>query len=445
VIEPPRRAPVTDLSPGLPTELPEHYIPLQDVIVTVRPGGVNVRTEPDINSHRAGNLLEGERHRALGLIFRDYTWLHIPWQRDDQPDQSAWIAGDYTDFPRSKAYDQVSYAWYDADPVLEFRRTLLKDMLRLRSTAPEKIAQVDHLEGEALYKLEDTLTRQTMLPQYARFWQMQEFLGLPDPFEHLPVQVLPPHLIDEIEFSGFGPNTFAFENWQVFYETTRGLHSGVDLIVPEGSPLIAVCDGVVVDFRFLRNRAERSLAIRAYLPEQYRTPDGARVLSNVVVAYGHLTGDPTSELVFVGDEVYAGEIIGTSGWPLYTRNDGSLGIQYNNPHLHLEVHLVTNGTAKFGSRHPFNPLLFWSPRMIALQARLATHRNQAPYPAGGHPYGRLGFFSLGTFAYDPPTPIVWEYEPNRQAVWPEGVYNLEEMIRWLQTFDPYPTDGSSLV
>jgi hypothetical protein len=242
------------------------------------------------------------------------------------------------------------------------------------------------------------------------------------------------------QFGGFGPNTFAFRNWELFYDATRGMHNGVDYVVPEGSPLIAVADGVLVDFRFLDNPEERSLALRPYLPEQYRTPEGARVLSNVIVAYGHLTGDPAGEIVHVGDEVRAGQIIGTSGWPVYTRDDGSTGIQYNNAHLHLEVHLVTNGTARFGSRHPFNPLLFWTPRLIAWQARLAADDDLPPYPTSGQPYGRLGFFSVGTFAYDPPTPNVWRYTPTREMPWPPGVYSLSAMIDWLQTFAPYPVD-----
>jgi hypothetical protein len=165
------------------------------------------------------------------------------------------------------------------------------------------------------------------------------------------------------------------------------------------------------------------------------------VLSNVIVAYGHLTGDPTSQLVRVGSTVSAGQIIGTSGWPVYIRDDGSLAVQHNNAHLHLEIHLVTDGQRKFGSRQPLNPLLFWSPRWIAFQARLATRDDPSPYPSEGQPWGKLGFFSIGCFRYEPPS-IVWGFEPQRGAVWPEGVYDLDNMIKLLSAFAPYPVDGS---
>jgi hypothetical protein len=84
-------------------------------------------------------------------------------------------------------------------------------------------------------------------------------------------------------------------------------------------------------------------------------------------------------------------------------------------------------------------MLFWAPRLIAWQARLAGHSGIAPYPTGGQPYGRLGFFSVGAFSYDPRTPLIWNYEPTRENPWPEGVYDLPGMIAYLQTFEPYST------
>ncbi len=207
---------------------------------------------------------------------------------------AAWIAGEFTDFPRARTYNQVTAAWMESGAVLEFRRGLMRDLLHARGADADQIAQVDQLAGDTLRKLEDTLTRQTVPAGYVKFWQMQERLGLPAPFDVFPVQIVAPSGDQALEFNGFGPNTFAFENWPVYYEKTRGLHNGVDFVVPEGSPLIAVADGVIVDFEFLGDAAERSLALRPYLPEQYRQPDGSRVLSNVIVAYGHLTGDPTS-------------------------------------------------------------------------------------------------------------------------------------------------------
>ncbi len=404
--------------------------------MSVRAGGVNVRAAPDATSEKLGSLDEGDQRRVDALVWGDYSWLRIAW-----PGRSgaAWIAGEFTDFPRARTYSQVTAAWMESGAALEFRRGLMRDILHARGADADQIAQVDQMAGDTLRKLEDTLTRQTVPAGYVKFWQMQERLGLPAPFDVFPVQIVPPAGIESLEFSGFGPNTFAFENWEVYYEKTRGLHNGVDFIVPEGSPLIAVADGEIVDFEFLGDAAEQSLALRPYLPEQYRQPDGSRVLSNVIVAYGHLTGDPTAQIVHVGSTVQAGQMIGTSGWPVFTREDGSVGVQHNNAHLHLETHLITDGQRRLGSRQPFNPLLFWSPRLIALQARLGAQRS--PYPTEGQPWGRLGFFSLGCFRYEPPT-IVWKFEPKPGTIWPGGIYDLKGMIELVGTYAPYPVDSS---
>jgi murein DD-endopeptidase MepM/ murein hydrolase activator NlpD len=416
-------------------------LPLHDVTVTVRPVGTDVRAEPDAAGDKIGTLSDGDQWGALALLFGDYTWLSVPWPQRDSA-AGGWIAGESTDFSRSAAYDQVAVAWYESDAVLGFRRALARDVLKVRGADPAQAARVDTLSGDNLRRLEEQLTRQAVPPGYVEFWQMQDRLGLPDPFDYLPVHTAPPAGIDSLEFAGFGPTLFAFENWPIFYDNTRGMANGVDFFVPEGSPLIAVADGVIVDFPFLANPADKSLALRPYLPDKYRKPDGSRVLSNVLVGYGYLTGDPTVQIVRAGDEVQAGQIIGTSGWPLYTRDDGSVEIQAANAHLHLEVHLVTDGQQDLGSHQPFNPLLFWTPRLIALQARLAMHSGRPPYPSGGEPFGRLGFFSIGCFRYAPPT-VIWAYEPSREAIWPPGVYDLTGMIALLQTFAPYPLDGSS--
>ena len=396
---------------------------------------------PDATGDRIGALSGGDQWGALALLFGEYTWLNLPWPHRDSA-AGGWIPGESTDFSRSTAYDQVAAAWYESDAVLGFRRALARDVLKVRGADPAQAARVDTLSGDNLRRLEEQLTRQAVPPGYVEFWQMQDQLGLPDPFDYLPVHTAPPAGIDSLEFWGFGPTLFAFENWSIYYDNTRGMASGVDFFVPEGSPLIAVADGVMVDFLFLANPAEKSLALRPYLPEKYLKPDGSRVLSNVIVGYGHLTGDPTAQIVHAGDEVRAGQIIGTSGWPVYTRDDGSVEIQANNAHLHLEVHLITDGQQNLGSHQPFNPLLFWTPRLIALQARLAMHSGRPPYPSGGEPFGRLGFFSIGCFRYMPPT-VIWAYEPSREAIWPDGVYDLAGMIALLPAFAPYPLDGSS--
>jgi len=199
-----------------------------------------------------------------------------------------------------------------------------------------------------------------------------------------------------------------------------------------------VADGVIVDFPFLPDPADRGLALRLFLPPKYLREDGSRVLSNIVIGYGHVGG----ALAQIGQEVRAGEIIGSSGWPLLTLEDGTAVAQRNNAHLHLEAHFVTDGAARLDPVTPLNPLLLFTPRLVAWQARLATQHNGPPYPSDGQPFGRLGFFSVGAFSTEPDS-IVWEHQVTRSEPWPEGIYTLEGLLEWARSFEPYPLDGSS--
>lgn len=420
---------------------PEDFLPLHDVQVTVQEGGTAARAEPSLDAETLGTLPEGTRREADGLVFGEFTWLRTPWEGpESEPDQDAWIPGEDTDFPRSTAYNQVDGSWYESEAVLAFRRSLVRDLLRVRNADRDRIAEVDTLSGAALEELEVALTRETIPPLYHDFWAMQLHLGLPDPFTCLPVQTTPPAGIEAMGFSGFGPTTYALDNWMYEYDASRGLHPGVDYLVPEGTPLIAVADGVIVEFPFLHDPADRSLALRPFLPEKFRRDDGSRVLSNVIVGYGHVSAD-SPPLVHAGQEVRAGEIIGNSGCPMFTTDEGSVIAQRNNPHLHLEVHFVTDGRARLDAQTPLNPLLFFTPRLVAWQARLATQRNGAPYPSDGQPFGRLGFFSVGAFSYEPAT-IVWDHQVTRSEPWPEGVYPLDGLLDWARSFEPYPLDGA---
>jgi hypothetical protein len=405
-------------------------VSLRDTMVTVRRGGAVARREPSSDSQKLGDLRGGEHRWARALSWGEYTWLQIPWDAPDVP--SAWIPAELTDFPRSTGYTQAVRAWYESEAVLDFRRGLLRDLLRVRGTASD---QVSRLSGDGLLQLEQSLAGQTMIPEYGNFWRLQDQIGLPDAFDLLPVHTSPPALIDAFDFVGFGPNSFAFKNWELYYEDARGLHTGVDYVVPEGSPLIAVCDGMI-ESAPAPDLPDEPLVLRPYLPVRYRNDDGSRQLSNVVVIYEHLMGDPTSQIVAPGDEVTAGQIIGTSGWPVYSLGERTV-VQRNNPHLHVEVHLVTDGEDSFGMRYPLNPLLLWTPRLIALQARLASHGDGAPYPTAGHPFGRLGFFSVGMFDTDSSLPVFWSYEPTANQPWPSGVYSLEATVDWLKGFEPY--------
>ena len=55
--------------------------------------------------------------------------------------------------------------------------------------------------------------------------------------------------------------------------------------------------------------------------------------------------------------------------------------------------------------------------------------------------GKLGFFSVAQFAYEPPAPRVWDYEPTREAPWPPGVYSLDSLFERLSAFQPYSAPG----
>jgi len=119
--------------------LPGDAIPLRGVTVTVRQGGVNVRAEPDKASPKLGELNEGDKRRADALLFDDFTWLRIPWPRGAGGD-TAWIAAEFTDFPRSRHYTQVTDAWYESAPALDFRRALMRDLLQARGADAASIA-----------------------------------------------------------------------------------------------------------------------------------------------------------------------------------------------------------------------------------------------------------------------------------------------------------------
>lgn len=423
-------------------DAPADMVGLADeTVARVHEDGADVYQGPDRSEPVIGSLEGGEFVPVTGLVWRQDTWLQTPWWEQPQ----AWLVGEETDFARSTAYSQVVEAWYASEAVMRFRRDLVRDIMRVRSADQDRIAAIETLDSDTLSEMEENLAEQTMLSGYHGLWRLARHLGLPDRFRQLPVQPQPPETFLELEINGFGPCRYAFENWPVFYGDTRGLHSGVDFLAPAGTPLIAVADGRIVDFVPLGDPNDRSLALRPYLPEHFRTGIGGRVLSNVIVVYQHLNGDPENALVQVGDDVQAGQIIGTSGWPVHTWEDGTRSIQYNNAHVHIAVHLVTDGTGALGHTMPFNPLLFWSPRMVAWQARLATHSSDRPYPHSGQPFGRLGFFSVGAFRVGDDLPDFWTYEPSVVAPWPPDVYPLDELLETMQAWPAYPQDGITAI
>lgn len=125
-----------------------------------------------------------------------------------------------------------------------------------------------------------------------------------------------------------------------FGERSKGMHYGIDLAAPEGSPVRSVLGGVVetvrdvATWRAMGARSHRALAAGAYV--DVRHDDG------VVTRYLHLqTPEPG---LAVGQRIEAGQQIGRVG----TTGTGHAG-----PHLHFEV--LRNGA-------PVDPRALLGPR-----------------------------------------------------------------------------------
>jgi murein DD-endopeptidase MepM/ murein hydrolase activator NlpD len=288
-------------------------------------------------------------------------------------------------------------------------------------------------------------------PIYDTFWAAKDVLGLPAPFEYLPVELAVQDL-PKLPVNSFGPNTFAFRNWQAFYKYIGGMHNGYDWIVPTGTPLKAVCDGVVVgtqqDWPFLGNPTDNTLTIWCFLPQPAA---GKRMMSNVLVAYAHLSDNTR---VKRHDIVSAGQQIGLSGSPAG---------EAANAHLHLEIHLLSGDTKllktatrrllsdynhdqPFDHNVPWNPLFFFSPRLaryLIQQEETLGFGGSLGYPAGVdlHKSDLDGLYPLNSF-----TVVYYEYGIQSiwtQGTWPDGVVTDERFPDRLKTFikfEPYPTD-----
>jgi hypothetical protein len=112
----------------------------------------------------------------------------------------------------------------------------------------------------------------------------------------------------------YGNTTGAFNFGDQWYEAGQGLHFGIDLSMPCGTPLVAVADGTI---QFVDDRGFGSM------PHNLIVRHDALGLTTL---YGHLLRTPS---VMPGQFVEQGQVIGLSGDPDETCD--------SRPHLHFEV------------------------------------------------------------------------------------------------------------
>jgi len=120
----------------------------------------------------------------------------------------------------------------------------------------------------------------------------------------------------------YGNTIGAFNFWQQWYSAGQGLHFGIDLVAPCGTPLIAVADGEVAfvdDFGF--GSRPHNLILRH--PQ-----------IGLTTLYGHLLETPQ---LAQGQSITQGQFVGFSGDP-----DGTCD---SRPHLHFEVRSLDFRTA----------------------------------------------------------------------------------------------------
>jgi murein DD-endopeptidase MepM/ murein hydrolase activator NlpD len=132
-------------------------------------------------------------------------------------------------------------------------------------------------------------------------------------------------------------STYKSDNRPDYAKSKAGEHGGIDLRAAKNAPIYAIADGIVCQTQPSWN----SIII-----------DHG---NNVKTVYGHLT----KCLVNVGDRVFCGQKIGTSG---------NTGLSKSHPHLHFEVLVGLNGYIGNGrSRLPYtiDPEKFFSENGIS--------------------------------------------------------------------------------
>ena len=112
---------------------------------------------------------------------------------------------------------------------------------------------------------------------------------------------------------GYGNTIGAYFQRDTTYRAGQGLHFGLDLAAPCGTPVVAIGDGVVAKVDAFEH-GSRPHNLMLQLDAGY------------AALYGHLVERPTLN---VGDRVTRGQVVGLSG--------DSFGTCHSAPHLHLEI------------------------------------------------------------------------------------------------------------
>ena len=118
----------------------------------------------------------------------------------------------------------------------------------------------------------------------------------------------------------YGNTVGAYAQRDTTYRAGQGLHFGLDLAAPCGTPLVAIGDGVVVK---VDAREHGSLPHNLMLRLDRQGSSGS---TGYAALYGHLLEHPR---LTVGQRVTKGQVVGLSG--------DSFGTCHSAPHLHLEI------------------------------------------------------------------------------------------------------------
>ncbi len=126
-------------------------------------------------------------------------------------------------------------------------------------------------------------------------------------------------------------------------------HSGIDLLVPNGTPIVAASHGVVV---VVGHNAKSGNIVRL----SHGTREWQGHTLHIFSSYVHLS---SNDGVQVGEHVRRGQLIGYSG---------ATGIGFKSiVHLHFEVQVNIDGVVeiedgRIATAKPVNPHLFWFPK-----------------------------------------------------------------------------------